>query len=135
MADLVSINGKAITGITSFNGKALTEMTSINGLTISSGDSVSANPLWLNFDWSGTAYDGYGRVQVTSSGTWSATSYSDPDFIILGMTASGSSGQYCYIYLGMNMDDWAKLATIRITVGSAHVDIEICQDGTMETCG
>jgi len=94
-------------------------------------DSVSANPDYLNYSESG----GNQNSNITSSDTWSSSIQSDPDSIINSVTASGSSGDPCTIDVKSNGDMGTKSATVRVTVGSAHDDIDICQDGTMEECG
>ena len=81
-------------------------------------DSVSTNPESLSYDQSETQY-----VVVTSSGSWTAAVYHDPNGIISSVTPSGTTGQKCYITVDSQLDE--SLATIRVTCGTAYADVSI----------
>lgn len=93
-------------------------------------DSVSLSTNSLNYPTSG----GDQSVTVNSSGPWTSSIEEDFDNIITGVTPSGGDGDLCTIWVSSNSAMWTKVATVRITVGSKHEDIDICQNGTMENC-
>ena len=134
MATLGSINHVNLTKIGAINHVNISKAGAFNhvNITVGSADSVSANPTFLSF---GAATNLTNSSQITSSGTWSAAVW-DED--VLGMinsvTASGSSGQNCTINLAQNSVPGSRSAIVRVTVGTATADIEICQSGTEEVC-
>lgn len=130
---IASINSVPESSIASFNGVSKAAIGSIDGQQFP-GDSISLSAENLYYDTYGIAYaDDW--VQVTSSGGWTAAILNDPNNILEWFTASGVNGDplQVFVYANTVIDD-CHTATIRVTKGTAYVDLIIYQDGTVLTC-
>jgi len=134
MGTMSHINGVAVASISHINGIAKASITNFNGQTFPVNDAVSLSTNLISFYADGNPY-GNNYVQVYSSAAWTASVISDSDSIIATYTSSGVNNDYLYVSVYYNdSNDFTSVATIRVTVGTAYVDLTICRDGFIETC-
>lgn len=127
-------NAKLIELVDAINGISRTLTGQYNGIDLPAvaADSISLSTTSLNFTSAGGVDN---TITVTSSGGWTASIISDPDNMILSFNSAGDDQNTAWIEADTNPNTTNKTATIRYTCGTATVDLSICEDGTIETCG
>lgn len=117
----LTYQGKYLT----FNGKLL--------VTPAPADSVDLDRYSLFYYGDGTPSN-VDHVYVTSSGTWN-TSKLDTGYGTSWVTSvypeSGNNNDQCTITVEGGYSGYTRFCTVRFTVGTTYVDLEIAQDGWM----
>lgn len=132
---IASINSVDEGSVASFNGVAKANIGTIDGQSFPA-DSVSVDPGALYFNIIGEIVGGGDNwVVVTSSGSWTASITEDTYGIIDTFTNSGVDQDLLEVFVNTNsvVED-CHFAIIRVTRGTAYVDLTIYQDGTVITC-
>lgn len=127
------INSIDEASIASFDGVAKAAIGTIDGQPFPA-DSVSLSWSSMFFNISGEPLpDDW--VIVYSSGNWTAAIIDDVSGMIDTFTAAGSNNDLLQVTVFVNsiIED-CHTATIRVTKGTATVDLTVYQDGTVLTC-
>lgn len=126
-----TINNTSTANMTSMNGVLKASIASINGQTIPLAYAIYVSNNNLTFLNTGeTLY-----IDVFATGAWTASVISNVDNIIDSYDASGSGDTYgVQITVIQNIYNNSRQAIIRYTCGTVYVDVNICQDGQLETC-
>jgi len=96
-------------------------------------DSISLSSNYVSFWQNGSPKNS--DPVVTSSDPWTAAVDFDSDNIIDSYTTAGNSQDPCYLSMNPNWsNDYSATAQITFTCGSASAQLNICEDGTVETC-
>lgn len=127
------INNADESSIASFSGVVKTAIGTIDGEPFPV-DSVSLSSPSMFFNTLGEPLpDDW--VIVYSSGNWTAAIIDDVSGMINTFTSSGSNNDLLQVTVFINsvIED-CHTATIRVTKGTATVDLTVYQDGTVLTC-
>jgi len=130
---IASINSVDEGSVASFNGVAKANIGTIDGQSFPA-DSVSLSSPSMFFNTLGEPLpDDW--VIVYSSGNWTAAIIDDVFGMINTFTSSGSNNDLLQVTVFINsvIED-CHTATIRVTKGTATVDLTVYQDGTVLTC-
>lgn len=130
---IASINSVDEGSVASFNGVAKANIGTIDGEPFAV-DSVSLSLPSMFFNTLGEPLpDDW--VIVYSSGNWTAAIIDDVSGMINTFTSSGSNNDLLQVTVFINsvIED-CHTATIRVTKGTATVDLTVYQDGTVLTC-